>query len=358
MTRLIEILISLAIVAVLFLLVGLVLPSKRHLSEQIETNRKMTIVYDTLNTPARLKDWNPLALRDPAMQWQVSGPESGVGARVDYTSTVEQLGKGSWEITASEPGQRIAYAITNPERGHSKKTEFSFKPTGRNNRNVEITQTYDVDYGWNLLGRYGGMYVSRHVGDDIKLGLGKLTNMLATVPNFDYADLSKDDPSRAPKTVEVPAENLLFASAAVERDNVKVQQAMQNNLQWIRKVIDANGLEATGPARVITTEFGAETYAFDIAVPVRKKGETGAGSAISPKLEGPVEFVRTEPSRVATTSFTGHMANLPKLRDALRAWALTHGHEPVGRPFEAWKAGVESGFGEDGQFDIYWTLKQ
>jgi hypothetical protein len=358
MTRLIEILISLAIVAALFLVVGLVLPSKRHLSEQIETNRKMTIVYDTLNTPARLKDWNPLALRDPKMQWQASGPESGVGARVDYSSTVAKLGKGSWEIVASEPGQRVVYAISNPERGGNKHTTFLFEPTGRNNRNVSITQTYDVDYGWNLLGRYAGMYVSRHVGDDIKLGLGKLTNMLATVPNYDYAELSKSDPSRAPKTVEMPAENLLFVPAAVERDNVLVQQAMQNNLQWIRKVIDANGLQATGPARVITTEFGTESYAFDVAIPVRRMGDSGAGSAISPRLEGPVEFVRTEAGRVATTSFTGHMANLPKIRDALRAWAMTHGHEPVGRPFEAWKAGIESGFGEDGQFDIYWTLKQ
>ena len=58
MTRLIEILISLAIVAVLFVLVGLVLPSHRHLTKDIETNRKMTIVYDTLNSLKRFKDWN------------------------------------------------------------------------------------------------------------------------------------------------------------------------------------------------------------------------------------------------------------------------------------------------------------
>ena len=50
MTRLIEILISLAIVAALFLLVSLVLPSQRNLRETVETNRKMTIVYDTLNS--------------------------------------------------------------------------------------------------------------------------------------------------------------------------------------------------------------------------------------------------------------------------------------------------------------------
>ena len=60
MTRLIEILISLAIVAALFLLVSLVLPSQRNLLESVETNRKMTIVYDTLNSLRRFGQWNPL----------------------------------------------------------------------------------------------------------------------------------------------------------------------------------------------------------------------------------------------------------------------------------------------------------
>ena len=42
MTRLLEILISLAIVAGLFLVVALVLPSERSLTERIETNRRLT----------------------------------------------------------------------------------------------------------------------------------------------------------------------------------------------------------------------------------------------------------------------------------------------------------------------------
>ena len=50
MTRLLEILISMAIVAVLFVLVALFLPSSRTITEKIETNRRQAIVYDTLNS--------------------------------------------------------------------------------------------------------------------------------------------------------------------------------------------------------------------------------------------------------------------------------------------------------------------
>ena len=354
MTRLIELLISLAIVAALFLIVGVVLPDSRHLSHSVETNRKMTIVYDTLNSLRRFPAWNPLVLRDPAMQLKYSGPVSGKGARLDYSSNEKGLGDGSWEITASEPGKSVAYALTTIEPGKNKRTEFLLKPTGRNNRNVEITQTYDVDYGWNIIGRYAGLYVSSNIGEDMKMGLARLSNLLAAVPNYDYADLSKDDPSRAPKMAERPAENLLVVTAAVERDNAKVQAQMLSNMEWIRKVIAANGLEAAGPVRIITNEFGAETYSFDVAQPVRKAGATGK---LAVKVEGPVTAVFNEPSKLAVTSFKGHMANLPRVRDALRGWALTHGYETVERPYESWKGGIAAGFTEEGEYDVTWAVK-
>ena len=49
------------------LVIGLVLPSKRHLEESVETNRRMTIVFDTLNNVRRMKDWNPLLPGTPVV---------------------------------------------------------------------------------------------------------------------------------------------------------------------------------------------------------------------------------------------------------------------------------------------------
>lgn len=358
MTRLIELLISLAIVAVLFVSVGVVLPSSRQLSHSVETNRKMTIVYDTLNSLRRFKDWNPLVLRDPAMQLKLSGPESGVGARLDYSSQEDGLGEGIWKIVETEPGQRVGYVLTDIQPGNNKRTEFILKKTGKGGRNIQITQTYDVDYGWNLIGRYAGMYVSRNVGDDMKLGLSRLTNMLATVPNYDYAELSKDDPSLAPRLADRPAENVLVVTAVVPRDNAKVQAQMQGNVEWIEKVMAANGLEAAGPVRIITNEFGAETYSFDVAQPVRKIGATGAATQLTDiTIEGPVTVAFNEPAKLAVVPFKGHMANLPKMRDALRGWSLTRGYETVERPYEAWKAGIDASFTDQGEFDVYWALK-
>ncbi|ALN64763.1 hypothetical protein GLA29479_3912 [Lysobacter antibioticus] len=363
MTRLIEILISLAIVAVLFLVVGVVLPSSRHLSHSVETNRKLTIVFDTLNSVRRFKDWNPLVLRDPAMEVKLTGKDEGVGARLEYSSKERGLGKGSWEIVSSEPGKSVGYKIVNEERGDNKRTEFKLRPTGKNNRNVEITQTYDVDYGWNLLGRYSGMYVSSNVGEDIKMGLARLSNMLATVPNYDYSKLSEVDPANAPKVLDRPAENVLSVTAAVARDNEKIKSQIHSNMEWIKKVIAANGLEAVGPIRVVTNEFGSETYSFDVVQVVRKIGDTSTeATKLDVKIEGagnPVKAELLPASKVVVATSGGHnMAALAPVRDAVRAWALTRGYTTTERPYEVWKAGIDQSFDPAlGQFDVYWPIK-
>lgn len=379
MTRLIEILISLAIVAVLFVLVSLVLPSHRHLTKDVETNRKLTTVYDTLNSLRRFKEWNPLALRDPGMPLKLSGPESGVGARMDYDSDKPGLGQGSWQIVATEPNQSVTYALTNPERGGNKKMTFRLEPTGRNNRNVKITQVYDVDYGWNFLGRYAGLYVGRHVGDDMKLGLDRLSNMLASVPNVDYNGIQGMSEIRV---VDVPAANLLVVSAgSIDRDDDKLQASMRSNMEWINRNLSANGLAAAGPMRIVSSEMGRETYTFDVALPVRKAGGStaktddkagdkadAAATAPAPvatnaapltglKLSGPVKYVQAPAGRAATATYTGYWAGLETVHNALRAWAMTQGYEPTDRPYDAYKNGIDNAFTENGQYEAYWGLK-
>lgn len=390
MTRLLELLIALALVLALFLVVGLVLPSKRHLEESTETNRRMTIVFDTINNVRRLKDWNPLIPGKSGELTYSGGGEghTGVGARVDFASSDDRWGKGHWEITesvvpgAAGPTGKVAYAIDDQTPGSNKKTEITLAPTGKNGRNVQITQTYDVDYGWNLVGRFNGMYVSRHVGDNMNAGLFKLTNMLATVPNFDYR--IEGSKLTGLKLVDLPAEDLLVVEAGnIDRTNDAIKSSIKANQEWIKRVMDNNGLEAAGPVRIITTDFGSDKYAFDVAQPVRKRSgaaatKPAAGDKSKPEVATataaaapvastgplkvsvsgtPVEYVHMEPRKAASASYVGYMAELDAVRNALRAWAMTNGHEVTDRPYESWKSGVDQSFTADGAFDIYWAVK-
>ncbi|HEU0306775.1 MAG TPA: SRPBCC family protein [Lysobacter sp.] len=359
MTRLLEILISLAIVAVLFIVVGFILPSSRHLEHSVETNRKMPIVYDTLNSVRRFRDWNPSVAGDPAIKINLSGPETGVGAKVSWDSEVPALGQGSWTISATEPGKSVSYAIEDIDRGTNKRSQFTFAPTGKGGRNIQITQSYDVDYGMNLLGRFSGLYVSSNIGEKMKVGLGSLSNMLATIPNLDYTVLGKDDPSMAPRLMDRPGENLLVLNAAVPLNQITIQTQMKTNIEWIKKNIAANGLEPAGPVRIITNEYGSQIYSFDVAQPVRKAGTDGTAKLEDLKLANNVELLYNAPGRVAMVPFKGHMSNLQNVRDALRAWAMTRGYETIDRPYESWKNGIDAGFavGQEGEYEVVWALK-
>ena len=236
---------------------------------------------------------------------------------------------------------------------------FKLKPTGKNNRNVEISQSYKVEYGWNILGRYAGLYVRSHVGEDMKFGLAKLANMLASVPNIDYAVYGEKLTGLA--VVEVPAHHLLFVPAGtLEFDDPVIEKSMRSNTEWLNRAMAANGLVAAGPMRIVTSEQGRETYTFDVALPVRKADAVEGAPADEPlslNLQGgPVKYERIPARRAVSGKFKGYIRELENVRNALRAWAAPRGHEIVDRPFEDYDSGIVGAFTEEGNFTVYWPV--
>src|SRR5580658_4745163 len=149
MIRIVEFLIAIVLVVVIFIVVGLCLPSHRHVFFTTETNRPLPVVFDILSGFKRFKDWTPIRGEDSRAQFSMSGPDNGKGARLDYASNNAEVGNGSWEVTDSVPGTSITYSLTNGDFGSNKTMEFRFKKVGNQLLSVEITQDYDVDYGWN-----------------------------------------------------------------------------------------------------------------------------------------------------------------------------------------------------------------
>ena len=355
MVRLIEFLISLVVVVVLFVVIALFLPSKRMYSYSVETNRPLTTVYDLFNGFGRFKDWNPLVRYDKNMRTQITGPASGKGAKFSYSSNDHIIGNGSWEIIESSP-QRIKYRLTGPTRGEEKTMTIKLERTGQFNRNVKITQEYRVNYGWDLIGRYAGLYVTRNVGDDVKRGLDKFSSFLATIPKFDYSQHPGEF-----AFVDMPMQDALSVTTAAKRTNDEIAVQMTNQKSWIDKVMAANGLVADGPLRIVTNEFTSDTYGFDVVQPVRKadapEGQP-AGEKMILQMEGPVSYVQIPARRLAMTTYTGPAPGLARVRDVLRAWAMTHGVDTDDRPFEEYLSGIGSMSDDTAQYKVYWPIKK
>ena len=382
MTRFVEFLISLLIVVVVFVVIGLFLPSKRFYTYSIETNRPLATVSDLFNGFSRFDDWNPLLRYDKRAKTEISGPAMGPGAKFSYSSNDKTIGTGSWEIIESIPGTRIKYRLTGPTRGKDKSMTIKFERTGQKRQNIKITQEYRVDYGWDLIGRYAGLYVNRNIGDDVKRGLDRLSALLASIPKFDYSAHTGEF-----AILDMPMQDVLLVSTSAKNNNDEISVAMENQVSWIKKVMAANGLVANGPLRIVTNEFTSNAYAFDVVQPVRKRSgsepaapaadeaadaEEGAATeaAATPaeeivpagekmilQMEGPVSYEQIPARRVAMTTYTGPSPGLPRAREMLRAWAMTRGNDTQDRPYEEYLGGVSAMLNEDAQFKVYWPLK-
>lgn len=387
MYRLLELLISVVIVVVLFVVVGLFLPSDRVVQHSIETNYPTRMIYDLMNGFRRFPEWYPMRAHDPEVQFSVSGEPRGEGAKLYYTSEVEKVGNGSFEIVGNIDPERIEYTIESSALGDNKRAVVEIEDQGKTRL---ITWTYTVDYGWDLMGRYAGLYVNRTVGDDVKQALGNVAGLLATMPRFDYTTIDIAHEDVAPR-------NILFSSQKAKRNITAVEEAMIKSIDEINKALAANKLEATGPVRLITTNFGGEFYEFDVAIPfavpedasfidpLEQAAERAAAHAEAvAKAEeagepAPQPLAEPEPTalplvsglrlpenvsqgvsyggKVVTTTYQGHPAALPLLRDQLRAYAATHGEQVHDRAFEEYLTDITSTSAEDAEFKIYWPVR-
>lgn len=375
MTRFLELLTSAVIVAVLFVVVGVFLPDHRSLQHSVETSHPIRQVFDTLNSFQRFAEWNPLRQHDPQVKYTLSGADRGVGAQLDYASSRKEIGNGSWHIAESEQDGFVRYAVYTPSHGQNKNHMLELT---QRSKVVEIKWTYSVDYGWSLLGRYAGMYVDRTVGDDVKRSLNNLSNLIASMPNYDYRNLDVQVETVAPV-------NMLYVSTTADRNITAVENAMDLALKDIRTAIKNNKLVESGRPRLITTNFGADKYEFDVAIPVALPTKEPAaddasedGSSVAASESGnaagvvdltppaPIEGlnlpdnVKTGHSyagRVVMSSYRGHPAQLPLIRDQLRSYAAAFGYEVQDRSFEEYLTEIEETAAEDAQFKVYWPIK-
>ncbi|MGH8051175.1 MAG: SRPBCC family protein [Arenimonas sp.] len=380
MTRIIEFLIAAAMVVVLFLVIALFLPAKRVIWHDIETNRPANTVYDVVNGFHHFREWNPLLSYDNKMKVDISADPKALGATLKYDSSKKVVGAGSWTLAEQDPGKKVVYKLETNSIGSKKTMVFTIEPVVAksknitvNTKNLRVTQTYTVDYGWNLFGRFAGMYVNRNVGDEMKTGLQKLNTLLVSIPKYDYSAHTESF-----NLVEVPAQNVLVVPTEAKRANNEVILAMTNQMSWVKKVMDANGLVSAGPMRIVTTEYTSSAYSFDIVVPVRKPGPAapaadaaatpeGAEAAPAPvvaateqldiRVEGPVKAAFYPAVKTVSTGYTGSAQSLVMVRDMVRAYAMANNYTPTDRAFDEYLNGVESQNEIDSKFKVYWPIK-
>lgn len=316
MYRILEFVIAAVLTVLLFVVIALFLPDHARVERRIELSNPTTQVYDALNHFKRYNQWQPWAATDNLTKYSLSGSEFGVGARFNWDSPFDKnIGTGSLEIVESSPDERVVMALNNDWRGSEKTQTFSLEPDTKTN-SVLLRWSIDVEYGWDLIGRFAGLYLNGRVGESMNTGLAKFATMMSSVPNVDYSQVEIS-------IIDVPSVDLLYvaeSAPAAPRQWDEAEAKLDAAWNEILTFVDRNKLVTIGDKRRIVHVLGEEENNFDLAWAVEPY-------TIEIPADGRVKAVKSFGGRVLTTQYRGHRVGLGKARDMLRAYAMTHGYQ-------------------------------
>jgi uncharacterized protein YndB with AHSA1/START domain len=165
---------SLFIAAVLliaaFVIVGFFLPKVATVERSTTIAATPDTVFGLADGFKRFNEWSPWASLDPATKYTYSGPERGVGARMEWSSENPDVGRGSQEVIEVEPGRSVTNRL---DLGMDTPTtaKLVLTPEGAGTR---VTWTLTTDFSSSLVGRYFGLALDSMVGADYEKGLAQL----------------------------------------------------------------------------------------------------------------------------------------------------------------------------------------
>jgi hypothetical protein len=370
MMRVFEFLVALVIVAALGVLAAVVMPGSGHVERALVVGKDMRQVYDMLDNFRRLPDYSVLRSLDKDVQFNFSGKAYGPGAEVSWVSTDLKLGNGGLTIASATPefdkinnntkNASIVWNLDNSWRGLDKHFTLDLERQGSRGQLTQVTWSYDVSYGWNLVNRFANLYIHGDPDSFIQFSLNNLQNVLAGVPNIDYSQL-------IPSIEQTQPTPVLLVSTSIERKEglEGLDDAVAKATTEIQAAAKKLGVNVTGPRILITTNYGDQTYTFDVALPIDSSTLTVNGQSVQLTAATPPSLDTSAPAEAGTAAaatsdnvavgsrdrygrvavdgnvratlafggaalkgvWNGTFAGVPQTRDMLKAYAQTHGYK-------------------------------
>jgi hypothetical protein len=313
MARVLEFIVACIIVIVFGVVVGVIMPGSGHVERSLTVSKDLRQVYDTLANFRTFPDYGVLRAYDARTQYTLSGNSFGPGSEINWNGMDEKVGEGKLTIAKADPdfnkidtqtnSAQIIWNVDNDWRGNDKHFTLDLARQ-TNSKLTKITWSYDVDYGWNLLNRYSNMYIHGQPDAFIQFSLNSLQNMLAAIPNVDYGDMIPymEQPKATPVLLVPTSINL--KDGLIEAMNDAVPKAVAQIQAAAKKL----GVNITGPRIVYTTDFGDQTYTFDVAMPIDNANLTVNGQSYQLAPEAPPSLA--DQAAASSTSASAQSATL------------------------------------------------
>jgi effector-binding domain-containing protein len=289
-----KVLYTIVIALLLFVSVGLFLPSTVKVERSIAIDRPASTVFVLVNSFRTFRYWSPLASRDPGAEYVFSGASEGVGARLDWRGDPRLVGNGWQEIIESIPFTRVAMQLDFENQGRA----VSYFNLQNSYPGTLLTWGFETDLvaGQGMVGglltRYFGLFFDQWIGTDYAQGLANLKAYAESLPATDFSRLDAE-------ILHVPAVDILYIPMSNRPAGDDISTGLAAAHREISSFMQQNAIERLSQPMVITRAWDAHTFEVDAAIPAQSvdvalagdilAGQSPSGAAVRVVHRGPYE---------------------------------------------------------------------
>ncbi len=280
------ILIILVSLFALFVIVGLLLPSKISMERKITINAPPAVVYDLLNDLHNFKAWSPFASMDTTMLITYTG-EKGAGATYRWTSKGE-TGNGLMTITESVPNKLIRCQLDFEKEG----TSFADWKIGDENGKTTLTWSFETNLGGSPFKKYFGLFMGSMLGPEYEKGLKSFKELAEKK--------AKSNPELPITIEEFPGMKLYSIEDSCKMEASEISKAYTDAFKELSEFFNKNKIQGSEPPIAIMKSF-EKNYKFEAGFPVADNKLKAGGRIVARSLPA---------VRVVKAVYTGPYENM------------------------------------------------
>ena len=169
-----RIFITLIVLVLVLVGVSYLLPGQAEVSRSVTIDAPAADIFPYVNSMQETEKWSPWLSRDPETKLSYTGPESGVGNTLNWTSEHPQVGTGSQVITESVTDEVVRTALDFGPMGTAL-ASFELQPEGSA---TQVTWGFETELGMNPMSRWMGLMMDGFIGGDYEQGLENLKTLV------------------------------------------------------------------------------------------------------------------------------------------------------------------------------------
>ena len=322
-------------------LVGLLLPSVARVERTVSIDAPAATLHALSNDFRKRSLWSMWTELDPNVRLEWVGPVRGVGASIEWSGKL--VGRGQQTIVESIPATKVVTRIEY-EQSAPAQSSVEFDANAGDNATI-VRLRLERDFGFDLFGRYSGMFLDRAVGKGLEAGLARLKDLAERLPPIDFADLSVEH-------LVVEATDIAYLETSSEPLARAISAALGDAYFRVLGFVDRHDLRETGaPISISRTYDGAELR-FDAAVPIR------GVKADTPLEDGQVRIGKTYGGPVIRVKHSGPYLELSRTHAKIAAYLAAAGLRRNGDAWEAYVSDPTHTSGDDLLTYVYYPVEQ